>query len=133
MVTLPLHEETPRTMDDRLSAPPPQSSIPAPRLLLVDDDADTADSLAKLLRHLGQNVLVAHDGSTALEAPPGFQPEIILLDIGLPGLDGYEVAKRLRQLPGMDNTLLVALTGYSRKKTAAVAWMPASITIWLNQ
>jgi CheY-like chemotaxis protein len=86
--------------------------VPRPRrLLLVDDNVDTAEALASLLGHLGQNVLVAHDGSSALEAAATFQPEIVFLDIGLPGLNGYEVALRLRQQSGLEKTLLVAMTG----------------------
>jgi two-component system, chemotaxis family, CheB/CheR fusion protein len=61
-------------------------------------------------------VRTAGDGSTALEAAGVFQPEVILLDIGLPGMSGYEVATQLRQLPGMASVFLVALTGYGQER-----------------
>ena len=70
--------------------------VGARRVLVVDDDADNASGLSRLLKRLGHDVRVAHDGGSALEVARGHRPEVVLLDIGLPGLDGYEVAKRLR-------------------------------------
>jgi CheY-like chemotaxis protein len=85
------------------------------RVLVVDDNADTAESLELLLRNAGHDVRTAHDGPTALEAALVYRPNLVLLDIGLPGLDGYEVAKRLRQQPVLLNITLVALTGYAQE------------------
>jgi two-component system CheB/CheR fusion protein len=82
------------------------------RILVVDDHEDAAESLATLLRLLGHEVRVAADASEALDVVSAFQPDVALLDIGLPGMDGYELARRLRRLPGLDRILLLALTGY---------------------
>jgi signal transduction histidine kinase/CheY-like chemotaxis protein len=83
------------------------------RILVVDDNADAAISLATLLGKTGHDVQIAQDGPRALQTAQDFQPDIILLDIGLPGMDGYEVAQRVRQLPQLANVQLVAVTGYS--------------------
>jgi signal transduction histidine kinase len=84
------------------------------RILIVDDYVDASDSLLLLLQQAGHEVEVAHDGPAALEAVAAFQPEVVLLDIGLPGMDGYEVARRLRQQPGGKELHIVALTGYGQ-------------------
>jgi len=86
------------------------------RLLVVDDNRDAADSLALLLRLQGHEVHVAHDGPAALEALNGYRPEMVFLDIGMPGMDGYEVARRVRQMPGLEDVVLVALTGWGQKE-----------------
>lgn len=85
------------------------------RVLLVDDNADAIESLATLLRLQGHEVRLAHDGMTALKTAESFQPEVVLLDIGLPGMDGYEVAGRLRREVRLDRALLAALTGYGQE------------------
>jgi two-component system CheB/CheR fusion protein len=84
------------------------------RILVTDDNIDGADTLAMILRTAGHEVRVAHDGPSTLEIATTFQPEIIFLDIGMPGQDGYETAKQLRQIAALDGTVLVALTGYGR-------------------
>jgi two-component system CheB/CheR fusion protein len=84
------------------------------RILIVDDNVDGARMLARLLRSSGHAVDVAYDGPSALEAAQSRAPDVVLLDIGLPGMDGYEVARRLRRLDGLDRTLLVAVTGYGQ-------------------
>jgi PAS domain S-box-containing protein len=98
----------------------PPSSEPAPdavarRVLLVDDNEDGAESLAMLLKAWGHEVTVAYTGAAALEAAQAQRPEVILLDIGLPGIDGYEVARRLRQQAGLEQTRLIAVTGYGQE------------------
>jgi two-component system CheB/CheR fusion protein len=85
------------------------------RVLVVDDNVDTAESLAMLLRLKGHDVQVAYDGPAALDAARAFHPEAVLLDIGLPGLDGYQVAARLRRRRRTAGSLLVALTGYGQE------------------
>jgi CheY-like chemotaxis protein len=80
----------------------------------VDDNADAADTLALLLRLRNYDVRVARDGPEALEAAKEFHPELVLLDIGLPGMDGYAVARALRAGPAAGRLRLVALTGYGR-------------------
>ena len=103
------------------------SSLPSPavatpeqpgtcrRVLIVDDNADSAGSLAMLLKTSGHDVRIARDGPTALRACADCPPDVVLLDIGLPGLSGYEVATRMRQQPGLSHVLLVALTGYGQE------------------
>jgi CheY-like chemotaxis protein len=99
----------------------PTASNPAPtqswsrRLLIVDDNVDAADSLATLLGLSGHQVRTAYGGPAALEAVESYQPEVVLLDIGLPGLDGYEVARQLRRMPNGSAVTLVALTGYGQE------------------
>jgi signal transduction histidine kinase len=88
------------------------AEIVSRRILVVDDNQDSALSLAMLLRLSGNEVVTAHDGPTALALASGFRPELALLDIGLPGMDGYELARRLRELPGLTGLRLAALTGY---------------------
>ncbi len=85
------------------------------RVLVVDDNEDGAEMLSRSLEALGYVVRVAHDGPSALRAAAAFAPELALLDIGLPVMDGYEVAERLRQEPGLANILLVAITGYGQE------------------
>jgi CheY-like chemotaxis protein len=99
-------------------SPPGEKAVPtgpALRVLVVEDNADMAESLELLLQISGHDVRTAHDGPTALEAADDFQPNVVLLDIGLPGLDGFEIAKRLRGLPVFQNVMLVAMTGYGQE------------------
>ncbi len=83
------------------------------RVLVVDDNVDAAESLADLLRLLGHEVTVAHDGPSAIEQASRDLPDVVLCDIGLPGLDGYEVARALRGNPALARAVLVALSGYT--------------------
>jgi CheY-like chemotaxis protein len=82
------------------------------RVLIVEDLFDAAESLAKVLRHLGCDVLTAHDGATALSRANTFQPQLITIDLGLPGMTGYELAQQLRQQPQFKSTYLAALSGH---------------------
>jgi CheY-like chemotaxis protein/two-component sensor histidine kinase len=84
------------------------------RVLVVDDNIDGARSMALLLEIAGHEVRTCHDGIAALEATEAFHPEVVLLDIGLPGMDGFEVARRLREQPTTPRPMLVALTGYGQ-------------------
>jgi len=84
------------------------------RILVVDDNADAVDSLTMLLQLAGHEVRIANDGHEALRAAEAFIPDVAVLDIGLPGMDGYEVARRLRQKWGRNHLFLVALSGYGR-------------------
>jgi CheY-like chemotaxis protein len=86
------------------------------RLLVVDDNVDAAKSLALLLRLNGHEVWTAYDGVAALETAQTRSPDGVLLDIGLPRMDGLEVARRLRQELCMKDALLIALTGYSQEE-----------------
>jgi CheY-like chemotaxis protein len=108
---------------------PALESAPAQRgrrVLIVDDNEDGAGSLAMLLGLEGHDTHTAHDGLAALEAVERLRPDAVLLDIGLPGLNGYEVCRRIRQQPWGRNVVLVALTGWGkdedRQKSAAAGF-----------
>jgi PAS domain S-box-containing protein len=90
------------------------SGLPRFRVMVVDDNRDAAESLAMLLRLAGQEVKTAYDGPTTLELVPEFQPHLVFLDIGMPGMDGYQVASKLRQQPSSRNLPLVAVTGWGQ-------------------
>jgi signal transduction histidine kinase len=87
---------------------------PTRRILVVDDNVDSAESLAMLLRVWGHEVQAVHNGSQALAAAPGFRPEVALLDIDMPDMSGYELARQLRGRAGLGGTAFVALTGYGQ-------------------
>ncbi|HEY6908576.1 MAG TPA: response regulator [Myxococcales bacterium] len=93
------------------------------RVLVVDDDADSTEMLARALQAVGHEVRQEHDGASALVAAAQFQPDVVLLDLGLPGMGGLEVARRLRELPELSSVRIVALTGRGepreRSRTAA--------------
>lgn len=97
------------------------SSAAPRRILVVDDNVDAAESLATLLSMNGHDVQTAHDGPAALETASAFQPEAVVLDIGLPGMNGYEVARRLRSQPDFTKTLVIALTGYGQTEDRRIA------------
>jgi PAS domain S-box-containing protein len=88
--------------------------LPRRRILIVDDNRDNASSLGLLLEALGQEVYTAHDGQMALELTRTHDPEVVLLDIGLPGMDGYEVARQCRRDSALNRLTLVAMTGYGK-------------------
>jgi CheY-like chemotaxis protein len=88
----------------------------AVRVLCVDDDPDIADSLAQLLRDKGHEAWSAHSGPEALKLAGKHRPEVVLLDLELPGMDGYELAGRLRQQPGLEGVCLVAVSGYGSEE-----------------
>lgn len=79
---------------------------------MVDDNVDAAESVALMLRFSGYDVRVAYSGQSALSAVDEYQPNVVLLDIGLPEMDGYDIARRLRQRPQLKDVWLIALTGY---------------------
>jgi signal transduction histidine kinase len=95
-------------------AAPSLESFPNRRILIVDDNRDAANTLGALLETLGSVVEVVNNGRTALSALDVFKPDAVLLDIGMPDMDGYEVARRLRALPNHRRLLLIALTGWGQ-------------------
>jgi signal transduction histidine kinase/ActR/RegA family two-component response regulator len=97
------------------------SVLPNRRVLVVDDNRDAAVSLGKLLGVLGAEVQVAHDGPSALAVVPTFRPNVVLLDIGMPGMNGYEVARRIREQPVGRNLMLIALTGWGQEQDRRLA------------
>ncbi|HEY5863135.1 MAG TPA: ATP-binding protein, partial [Casimicrobiaceae bacterium] len=92
-----------------------EASVRAARVLVVDDNEDAADSMAEILRLLGADVTVVYDGGAALDAWKAHSPSVVLLDIGMPGMDGYEVARRIRDGSPRNGTWLVALTGWGQE------------------
>jgi PAS domain S-box-containing protein len=103
--------------DDAPSQAPSRSTVlAARRVLVVDDNRDAAESLAALLKLLGAEVHVAYGGAQALEALAVFEPAVVLLDIGMPDMDGHEVARRIRQQPRFQHVTLIALTGWGQKQ-----------------
>jgi signal transduction histidine kinase/DNA-binding response OmpR family regulator len=114
VVRLPALAERPELPEHSSGAGGEEAGKPV-RVLLVDDNVDAAESLATLLRLQSHEVRLAHEGLTAVKTAESFRPDVVLLDIGLPGMDGYEVAHRLRAETGLNETLLVALTGYGQE------------------
>jgi PAS domain S-box-containing protein len=98
-----------------------ESAAVSRRILLADDNQDSAESLAMLLRMEGHEVVVVHDGPEALAAVPGFNPGFILLDIGMPGLNGYEVARKIRTVDPATPIKLIAVTGWGQHSDKARA------------
>jgi len=103
------HEPPPASIDRERSEQSSRAPFPR-RVLVVDDNRDAAESLALLLRVWGHDVQTAYDGLAALQVASAFQPEIVLLDLCLPKLNGYEIAASLRQQPGLEKTRLIALS-----------------------
>jgi CheY-like chemotaxis protein len=114
VVRLPIMVETPKP-----SPPEPTAGKPTPttarRILIVDDNRDSAMSLAMLLKLTGHETHTAFDGLEAVEAAATFKPELVLMDIGLPKLNGYEACRRIREQPWGKNMVLVALTGWGQE------------------
>ena len=115
-----------RTLHPAPAASEPVESPPPCRVLVVDDSVDAAQCLAMLLTASGHDVRVAYDGHAALAQLEAGVSDLVLMDIGLPGIDGFEVAERIRQQPALGNVVLVALTGYGheedRRRSAAAGF-----------
>ena len=109
------HATGPQVPADPAMLEPPEPPAGALRILVVDDNEDSADMLAEALKAKGHQTRIAHDAPDALRVAEGFRPDIAFLDIGLPVMDGYELAARLRELPGLAGIRLIALTGYGQE------------------
>jgi signal transduction histidine kinase/CheY-like chemotaxis protein len=107
------------TSQGEQAAPDGPVSPPSLRMLIVDDNRDAADSLAMLLRTIGNEIRTAYDGLEALQVASEFRPEVVLLDIGLPKIDGHEVAQRLRRESWGRRVCLIAVTGWSDESDRA--------------
>ena len=107
--------------DGAVQEPPAAGSV-SHRVLIVDDSPDTADTTAEIARSWGHYVSVANSGSAALDLAGKIHPDIILIDIGLPEMNGYELARRLRQLSGTGTARLIAVTGYGREQDRQAAY-----------
>lgn len=105
-----------------LTIPGPPRGVPSlmsglvmpSRVLIVEDNQDCAETLRILVRCWGHEARVAHDGEAGLIEANAFLPNVLLLDLGLPKLDGFELGRRVRQTPGLENALLIAITGYDQ-------------------
>lgn len=115
-VRLPLHASEAAPEEVPAASPPPPQRPQSLKVLIADDNVDFATSLGQLLESLGHSVVLAHDGQRALEVAMDFQPELAFLDIGMPGLNGYEVATRLKFHEKTGHATLVAITGWSQEK-----------------
>src|SRR4029453_17335970 len=116
VVRLPVQRDQPRGAPQIASIQPrAESDSISRRVLVTDDHVDGAETLAILLRLVGHDVRVAHSGHDALEIAAVFRPEVVFLDVGMPGMDGYETAMLLRRIAGLERTLLVAVTGYGQE------------------
>jgi CheY-like chemotaxis protein len=118
VVRMPKTEATTAVEDiDRSSwgTAAPISPTQARRILVVDDNEDGAAMLSEALKARGHDARVAHDAPAALQIAESFTPDIAFLDIGLPVMDGYELARRLRGLPGLSSIRLIAITGYGQQ------------------
>jgi len=111
VVRLPVLRETIRPATSTTMPEP----FPPRRIMVVDDNHDAAETLSMLLTELGATVAVAHSGPEALEALDGFDPDAVLLDIGMPGMDGYEVSRLVRASSTHGDVLLIALTGWGQE------------------
>jgi signal transduction histidine kinase/ActR/RegA family two-component response regulator len=120
VVTLPEASAGPQRAGAIVEVPLEVKANPRVRVLLVEDNPDSAMSMAELLRYMGADVLAVSDGAQALAETPGFNPQLVLLDIGLPGMSGYEIASQLRPLLE-PRARVVALTGYGAPEDEARA------------
>ena len=84
------------------------------RVLVVDDNRDSAASMAQMLRLLGHEVATAHDGVEAVDAAEGFRPDVVLMDVGMPRLNGHEATRRIRERPWGHGVVVLALTGWGQ-------------------
>ena len=115
VVRLPLPSVTDER--DALAVPTETPALLVPRrVLIVDDNRDAAESLGILLKLLGADVHVEYDGEAALRAVAAYRPTVVLLDIGMPGMDGHEVARQIRQQREFDDVTLIALTGWGQEE-----------------
>jgi PAS domain S-box-containing protein len=121
IVRLPVLEVRPSTSATAVASEAGPSLGSKCRILVVEDNIDSAQSLALLLRRMGYEIEVAYDGLEAVQATAAFRPRVVLLDIGLPRMNGYEAAKRIREQSGSDEVAIVALTGWGQEKDKQLA------------
>ena len=116
VVQLPLLQPAASVAEQQAAAPTAAAASSGHRILIVDDSADCRDSLAAMLQLDGNDVRTASDGAIALEVAASFEPEIILLDLGMPVMDGYEAARRLRSEPHGKDAILIAVSGWGQQE-----------------
>jgi signal transduction histidine kinase/ActR/RegA family two-component response regulator len=121
VVRLPVVNAASYLLERRAPEMPSRAAGVAHRVLIVDDNVDFADTLAALLNQLGHQVRIAHSAEDALKVAPAYQADIAFLDIGMPGMSGYELAKRLRSRPETAHLVLIAVTGYGQERDRELA------------
>ena len=121
IVRLPRAPQPAGAPEDTAAQPPAPARRPARRILVVDDNKDAAATLAELLQMMDCEVRVVHDGLSALAAVSATRPEVVLLDIGMPGMNGYEVARRVRAMESIPQPRLIALTGWGQAQDKLLA------------
>lgn len=121
MVRSPSEDDVPNQATKRPGGGSPKDSKPMRRILIVDDNTDSAQTLAMLLGLLGHDVHQVYDGPAAMEAALQCHPHVMFLDIGMPEMSGYEVARQIRAEPALRGVKLVALTGYSGDEYKALS------------
>jgi CheY-like chemotaxis protein len=129
LVRLPVAIQT--ALPEKARVLEPAEAAEAERVLVIDDNADAADSLAALRRLQGHEVRTAHSGEDGIASAAAFQPNLVLLDLGMPRMDGYEVARRLRAMEGGARLTLVAVSGWgqaSDRRQTAVAGIDYHLT-----
>jgi PAS domain S-box-containing protein len=132
VVRLPLlGEATPRAPAAAAAVVPARADTGL-RILIIDDNVDAAESLEVLLRGDGHDVRICHDGHSGVEVACAFRPHIVFLDIGLPGMNGYDTARELRRVPEIAGATLVALTGYAREEDRRVSHEVGIDRHWLK-
>jgi len=108
--------ELPLAIVPILQARDMQEASPKRKILVVDDNVDGAVTLSVILKHMGHSVRITHDGSSALAVAPEFKPDVVLMDIGMPGMDGYETCERMRAQDWSSGVRIVALTGWGQEE-----------------
>jgi CheY-like chemotaxis protein len=117
--------QLPLVHPDESAAPAPGAAQPSReatgslRILIADDNVDAADTLAALLQVMGHEVQTVHDGEAAVAAAAQFTPQVVILDIGMPRMNGYEACRRIRAQPHEKRPMLVALTGWGQEQDLA--------------
>jgi CheY-like chemotaxis protein len=119
-VRLPIAVEEPKESAALMTNGASTSKSPR-RIFIVDDNHDAANSLAQLLRIMGNEIHTAYDGRAAVDGAANFRPEVMLLDIGLPKLDGYQACRMIRQEPWGKNIVIVALTGWGQEDARSLS------------
>jgi CheY-like chemotaxis protein len=114
-VQLPVLEESAGAPSEALAEEGPRAAGPRRRILVVDDNRDAAASMAMMLKLTGNDVRIAHDGIEAVELAEAFHPEAILMDVGMPRMNGYEATRRIREQPWGRSVIIIALTGWGQE------------------
>ncbi len=114
-VRLPVFGDRAEAMPERPIEDEQREAAPKRRILVVDDNRDSAISMAMMLRLLGDEVRTAHDGVEAVEVAETFRPQVILMDVGMPRLNGYEATRRIREQPWGRSIIVIALTGWGQE------------------